>query len=111
MKTAGRGEGVPVTDRQEVRPPSFTNGFGYSPQGKVRNPGEEYLMGSDSGWIMSSRSTGNGGSCVQARRNGGLIEVRNSKNPAAGTVRFTTEEWDSFLDGAKKGEFDQLLAS
>jgi hypothetical protein len=60
-------------------------------------------------WIMSSRSTGNGGSCVQARRYAGLIEVRNSKHPEAGTVRFTEEEWDSFLFGAKGGEFDRLL--
>ncbi len=67
-------------------------------------------MNSDTSWIMSSRSTGNGGSCVQARRQSDLIEVRNSKQPDAGTVRFTLEEWDSFLDGAKKGEFDQLLA-
>jgi hypothetical protein len=67
-------------------------------------------MNSDTGWIMSSRSTGNGGSCVEARQHAGLIEVRNSKNPDSGTVRFTSEEWDSFLDGAKKGEFDQLLA-
>ena len=67
-------------------------------------------MNSDTRWIMSSRSTGNGGSCVEARRYSGLIEVRNSKNPDAGTVRFTTQEWDSFLDGAKKGEFDELLA-
>jgi Domain of unknown function (DUF397) len=67
-------------------------------------------MKSDTGWIMSSRSTGNGGSCVQARRCSGIVEVRNSKSPQAGTVRFTLEEWDSFLDGAKKGEFDLLLA-
>jgi Domain of unknown function (DUF397) len=67
-------------------------------------------MKSDTGWIMSSRSTGNGGSCVQARRYSGIVEVRNSKSPQAGTVRFTLEEWDSFLDGAKKGEFDLLLA-
>ena len=67
-------------------------------------------MDSDSGWMMSSRSTGNGGSCVEARRHTGLIEVRNSKDPEAGTVRFTAEEWDSFLDGAKKGEFDRLIA-
>lgn len=66
-------------------------------------------MKRDTGWIMSSRSTGNGGSCVEARRYNGLIEVRNSKSPAAGTVRFTLEEWDSFLYGAKRGEFDQLL--
>lgn len=60
-------------------------------------------------WIMSSRSSGNGGSCVEARRHGELIEVRNSKAPDAGLVSFTVAEWDSFLDGAKKGEFDQLL--
>jgi hypothetical protein len=60
-------------------------------------------------WIMSSRSTGNGGSCVEARRHDGQIEVRNSKNRSAGTVRFTAEEWDSFLFGAKLGEFDRLL--
>jgi len=65
---------------------------------------------SDQDWIMSSRSSGNGGSCVEARRYEGLIEVRNSKRPAAGTVRFTAEEWDSFLFGAKRGEFDKLLA-
>lgn len=64
----------------------------------------------DPGWIMSSRSSGNGGSCVEARREGVLIEVRNSKKPDAGSVWFTTEEWDSFLFGAKRGEFDQLLA-
>jgi hypothetical protein len=66
-------------------------------------------MDSDIAWMMSSRSTGNGGSCVEARRHEGVIEVRNSKAPDAGLVRFTMEEWDSFLDGAKKGEFDQLL--
>jgi hypothetical protein len=67
-------------------------------------------MSSETAWIMSSRSTGNGGSCVEARRHEGLIEVRNSKARDAGTVVFTVEEWDSFLFGAKGGEFDQLLA-
>src|SRR5207248_9895080 len=52
-------------------------------------------MSGDTGWVMSSRSTGNGGSCVQARAYGGLIEVRNRNQPEAGTVRFTTEEWAS----------------
>jgi hypothetical protein len=66
-------------------------------------------MNGDTDWMMSSRSTGNGGSCVEARRHQGAIEVRNSTDRDGGTVRFTTEEWDSFLDGAKKGEFDVLL--
>jgi len=68
------------------------------------------MNNTDTGWIMSSRSTGNGGSCVEARRQDGMIEVRNSKARSAGSVWFTTEEWDSFLYGAKRGEFDQLLA-
>jgi hypothetical protein len=67
------------------------------------------VSGDTSTWIMSSRSTGNGGSCVEARRHAGMIEVRNSKKREAGSVSFTTDEWDSFLDGAKKGEFDLLL--
>lgn len=60
-------------------------------------------------WMKASKSTGNGGACVEARRNEGAIEVRNSKRPEAGTVLFTFEEWDAFLDGAKKAEFDVLL--
>jgi hypothetical protein len=68
-------------------------------------------MSEDISWMMSSRSTGNGGSCVEARRYANAIEVRNSKAPDAGSVRFTLEEWDSFLDGAKKGEFDRLLVN
>ena len=67
-------------------------------------------MHENTGWIMSSRSAGNGGTCVEARRHNGVIEVRNSKSPSAGTVQFTADEWDSFLFGAKRGEFDQLLA-
>ena len=67
------------------------------------------MSNDNGGWIMSSRSAGNGGSCVEARRHNGLIEVRNSKNPEAGVVRFTVEEWDSFLYGAKRVEFDVLL--
>ena len=68
-------------------------------------------MGAGTDWIISSRSTGNGGSCVEARRREGLIEVRNSKARDAGTVVFTVEEWDSFLFGAKRGEFDRLLST
>ena len=61
------------------------------------------------GWMKSTYSGGNGGACVEARRHDGLIEVRNSKARGAGTVRFTAEEWDAFLHGAKQGEFDILL--
>ena len=66
-------------------------------------------MKSDTDWMKARKSSGNGGACVEARRQSGAIEVRNSKSPDAGSVHFTLEEWDAFLDGAKKGEFDRLL--
>ena len=93
-----------VTDR------SRWNAAGASRKNTSQQGREEAtVINDDGGWIMSSRSAGNGGSCFEARRHEGVIEVRNSKNPAAGTVRFTVEEWDSFLFGAKRGEFDTLL--
>lgn len=66
-------------------------------------------MKRDTDWMKARKSGGNGGACVEARRQSGAIEVRNSKSPEAGSVHFTLEEWDAFLDGAKKGEFDRLL--
>ena len=61
-------------------------------------------------WIKATRSGGNGGSCVEVRRHHGMIEVRDTKDREAGpTLRFTDAEFDAFLDGARKGEFDHLL--
>lgn len=51
------------------------------------------------------------GNCVEmARLNGGNIAVRHSKNPNGPAIIYTPAEIDAFLDGAKKGEFDGLLA-
>lgn len=62
-------------------------------------------------WIKSSKSGTNGGSCVEARRHDGMIEVRDTKDGGRGPVlRFTSAEWDAFLDGAKRSEFDVLLS-
>jgi Domain of unknown function (DUF397) len=32
-----------------------------------------------------------------------VIAVRDSKNPCDGVLRFTTAEWDAFIDGAHNG--------
>jgi len=32
--------------------------------------------------------------------------VRDSKDPSGPTLAFNTGEWEAFLDGVKKGEFD-----
>ncbi|MBT8225181.1 MAG: DUF397 domain-containing protein [Dactylosporangium sp.] len=61
-------------------------------------------------WIKATKSGGTGGNCVAARRHDGMIEVRDTKDVAGTgpTLRFTYAEWDAFLDGAKRTEFDHL---
>jgi hypothetical protein len=36
----------------------------------------------------------------------GGMAVRNSSDPSGPVLRFTAGEWDAFVDGARKGEFD-----
>lgn len=56
-------------------------------------------------WQKSSRSS-NQGSCVEARLNNELIEVRNSNDPGGPTLRFNKDEWNAFIPGVLNGEFD-----
>jgi hypothetical protein len=60
-------------------------------------------------WIKAQAS-GATGQCVELRRTGESIEVRDSKNPTGPVLRFTPGEWAAWLDGAKNGEFDHLGA-
>lgn len=57
-------------------------------------------------WFVSSHTAANN-TCVQARvLKGGIVQIRNSNNPDAGTATFTPAEWKAFVLGAKDGEFD-----
>jgi hypothetical protein len=38
-----------------------------------------------------------------------MIAVRDSKNRDGSVLFYTRLEWDAFLDGVKKGEFDDLI--
>jgi hypothetical protein len=49
-----------------------------------------------------------GGECVEAARWNGMIVLRDSGEPR-GHVRYTTEEWQTFVRGIKDGEFDDLV--
>ena len=64
---------------------------------------------SETPWVKASRSvTGRG--CVEHRRVGDTVEVRDTKDRGQGpTLRFTPAEFAAWLDGAKKGEFDHLI--
>ena len=58
-------------------------------------------------WRKSSFS--NGGGCVEAAQlSGGLIGVRDSKNPDAGHQVYNAVEWRAFLAGVRNNEFDYL---
>lgn len=48
------------------------------------------------------------GNCVEVRKLGQTILVRNSKQPGL-HVTFTWSEWEAFLIGARSGEFDPSL--
>jgi Domain of unknown function (DUF397) len=58
-------------------------------------------------WRKALSSIGNG-ACVEAAPLNGMVAVRDSKDPAGPMLIYTTAEWRAFLDGVKKGEFDDL---
>jgi hypothetical protein len=62
-----------------------------------------------SGWRKASASNGVA-QCVEvAYLPEGVVCVRNSKDRRGSMLRFTLEEWQAFLQGAKAGEFDPAV--
>ncbi|MFC5815130.1 DUF397 domain-containing protein [Nonomuraea harbinensis] len=58
-------------------------------------------------WRKATASGDNGGQCVEVATNlPGVVAVRDSKNPTGPALVFTPGEWNVFLNGAKRGEFD-----
>jgi Domain of unknown function (DUF397) len=58
-------------------------------------------------WVKSSLSIQTGNCVEVAGLAGDTIRVRDSKNPAGGVLNFTATEWDAFIGGVHKGEFDR----
>jgi hypothetical protein len=60
------------------------------------------------GWRTATSSNGDG--CVEvAPLGGGLMALRDSKNPEKGYFVYNAHEWHSFLQGVRAGEFDDLV--
>ena len=64
---------------------------------------------SDIPWRTAAKSAG--GNCIQVSRRDGAIMIANSRYPSGPVLAYTLQEFDAFLDGAKKGEFDDFLGS
>lgn len=54
-------------------------------------------------WQRSTRCEAT--SCVEARRIGDEIQVRDSKTTDGPILRFTLEEWAAFVGGVEDGQF------
>jgi len=53
----------------------------------------------------SSSSYRGGDRCVGVASNGETVSVVSTKSKGP-VIEFTLEEWEAFIDGVKKGEFD-----
>jgi hypothetical protein len=58
-------------------------------------------------WVKASRST-QGSDCVEMRRIGGAVEVRDSKDPHGPVLRFSGTQFAAWLDGVDGGEYTHL---
>ncbi|MGW4089721.1 DUF397 domain-containing protein [Nocardia sp. NPDC004750] len=57
-------------------------------------------------WFKSTRSRTK--DCVEvAHLEGGMVGVRDSKNPTGPALMFTPGEWDAFTAGVTDGEFER----
>ncbi len=63
----------------------------------------------DTPWRKATKS--GAGNCITVARRADMIMIADSKNPAGPVLSYTLQEWDAFLDGAKRGEFDDFLGS
>ena len=58
-------------------------------------------------WFKSSKSGPNCDNCVEVQfLGGGMVQVRDSKDPNGPALTFNAGEWDAHVAGQKQGEFD-----
>jgi len=61
-------------------------------------------------WIKA-KASGENGACVEiAHLADGRVALRDTKDRSLAPHVYTAREWDAFLDGARKGEFDRPVA-
>ena len=60
-------------------------------------------------WRKAAKSAAT--NCIKVARRNGIIVIGDTKNPAGPVLSYSRDKFDAFLDGAKKGEFDDFLAN
>jgi len=59
------------------------------------------------GWRVARMC--NGGSCVRVAPNGDAILIGDSKNPDGPVLSYSRDEFRTFVEGIRQGDFDDLL--
>ena len=59
--------------------------------------------------VWRKSSTCANSECVEITRERDMILLRDSKSPEMPPFRYTSEEFRAFVEGAKAGEFDDLI--
>ncbi|MEU9186938.1 DUF397 domain-containing protein [Streptomyces sp. NPDC048484] len=57
-------------------------------------------MSTDLKWFKSSYSSGQGGECLEIATAPSTVHIRDSKTPAAPTLKITATTWSAFLPHA-----------
>jgi hypothetical protein len=50
----------------------------------------------------------NGGACVRVALSENAILIGDSKNPNGPVLPFTRDEWKTFVEGIRQGDFDNI---
>ncbi|GAA0631996.1 hypothetical protein GCM10010174_61200 [Kutzneria viridogrisea] len=56
-------------------------------------------------WVKSTQSNGQGAECVETARLTHAKAIRDSKNKSGGVLIFSDRAFDTFIQGAKAGDF------
>jgi predicted secreted Zn-dependent protease len=51
------------------------------------------------------------GACIMVARHGDEVVFGNTNHPDGPTCSYTKTEWEEFLAGAKRGDFDDIALS
>ena len=54
-------------------------------------------------WEKSAAS--GGGACVEVAKAGGMVFIRDSKDPSGPVLTFSRKEWEAFLVGVRTEQF------
>ena len=61
-------------------------------------------------WLKAQCSMANS-QCVEVASTAGKVVIRDSKDPDGPILVYTPHEFGAFLEGARNGEFDNLVPS